>query len=88
MEVPVVMASCAASLRRGVVEPLNMVLAGLIADAISADGEAMGFAIAFAIAVDAIVSGIEEAGIIESGIAMAGSDDIIADGIWDRFSTV
>ena len=88
MEVPVVMASCAASLRRGVVEPLNMVLAGLIADAISADGEAMEFAIAFAIDVEAIVSGIEEAGIIESGIAMAGSDAIIADGIWDRFSTV
>lgn len=88
MEVPVVMASCAASLRRGVVEPLNMVLVGLIADAISAAGEAMGFAIAFAIAVEAIVLGIEEAGIIESGIAMAGSDAIIADGIWDRFSTV
>lgn len=90
MDVPVIMASWAASLRRGVVEPLIMALVGFIVPVISAEGDAIALAIAFAIALVAILLLIEEAGIIESCIAMVGSDAIIelpiGDDIWERFS--
>lgn len=67
-----------------------MALAGFIVPVISAEGDAIALAIAFAIALVAILLLIEEAGIIESCIAMVGSDAIIelpiGDDIWERFS--
>lgn len=58
-------------------EPLIMALAGFIVPVISAEGDVIALAIAFAIALVAILLPIEEAGIIESCITMVGSDAII-----------
>ena len=60
-----------------------MALAGFIVPVISAEGDVIALAIAFAIALVAIVLPIEEAGIIESCIAMVGSDAIIEPPIGD-----
>jgi hypothetical protein len=85
IEVPVIMANIAASLRRGVdMELLNIVLDGFIevaigldiaiAAAISADGEDIALAMALAIAAADMASDIDAAGITESRIAMTGSE--------------
>lgn len=54
-----------------------MALAGFIVPVISAEGEVIALAIAFAIALVAILLPIEEAGITVSCIVMVGSDAII-----------